>query len=166
MSALSAPVRLVLDAETAAELMTPNPISIRAEATVQDVLVLLTDKNIRAAPVINEAGQPIGVVSRSDILLHERESHTSVSAVPHYYQSDDLNAPAPPPPADATHTVTVREIMTPVVFSVRPETPALRVIDELRAMKVHRLFVVDATGVLVGVVSTSDVLRHLLPEEA
>ena len=34
-------MRLVLDAESAAELMTPNPISIRAEATVQDVLVLL-----------------------------------------------------------------------------------------------------------------------------
>src|SRR5438876_742479 len=120
-SPVLAPVRLVLDAETAAELMTPNPISIRGEATVQDALVLLTDKNIRAAPVINQAGQPIGVVSRSDILLHERESHAAGSAVPHFYQTADLSVPAPvAATAEAQRAVPVREIMTPVVFSVRP----------------------------------------------
>jgi predicted transcriptional regulator len=31
-------------------------------------------------------------------------------------------------------------------------------------MKVHRLFVIDDTGVLVGVVSTLDILRQLQPE--
>src|SRR5207248_7441300 len=108
----------------------------------------------------------IGVVSRSDILLHERESHVTASAVPHFYRTADLSTAAPAAAADSCRTVPVSEIMTPVVFSVRPETPALRVIEELRAMKVHRLFVVDVSGVLVGVVSTSDVLRHLLPEEA
>jgi predicted transcriptional regulator len=30
-------------------------------------------------------------------------------------------------------------------------------------LKVHRLFVVDAAGVLVGVISALDVLRHLQP---
>jgi CBS domain-containing protein len=29
------------------------------------------------------------------------------------------------------------------------------------ALKVHRLFVVDADGVLVGVISALDVLRHM-----
>ena len=59
--------------------------------------------------------------------------------------------------ADAT----LREIMTPVVFSVQPETRAARVVAEMLAMKVHRLFVVDDSGVLVGVISAVDVLRHL-----
>jgi predicted transcriptional regulator len=31
-------------------------------------------------------------------------------------------------------------------------------------LKVHRLFVVDENGVLVGVISALDILRHLSPE--
>lgn len=160
---LSTPVRLVLNAETAADLMTPNPISIRADATVQDALVLISDKGISAAPVIDEAGHPVGVVSRSDILLHERESSRTTSAVPEYFRAEDLGA-AVPLTFPSTRSVPVSSIMTPVVFSVRPDTPAPRVLEELQAMKVHRLFVVDESGVLVGVVSLSDLLLRIQAE--
>ena len=61
---------LVLHAETAEDVMAPNPISIRAEAGVPEAIVLFTEKGIAAAPVIDEAGRPIGVVSRSDLLIH------------------------------------------------------------------------------------------------
>jgi CBS domain-containing protein len=51
--------------------------------------------------------------------------------------------------------------MTPVVFSVTPKTPGRRVIKDMVDLKVHRLFVVDDSGVLVGVISALDVLRFL-----
>ena len=51
--------------------------------------------------------------------------------------------------------------MTPAVFSVTPQTPASKVVAEMLALHVHRLFVVDNTGVLVGVITALDVLRHL-----
>jgi CBS domain-containing protein len=51
--------------------------------------------------------------------------------------------------------------MTPAVFSVPPETPVGKVVEEMLALKVHHLFVVDGDGVLVGVISALDVLRHL-----
>jgi len=53
--------------------------------------------------------------------------------------------------------------MTPAVFSVGPDTPAAKVVHDLLSLNVHRLFVVDENGVLVGVISTIDVLRHLRP---
>jgi len=53
-------------------------------------------------------------------------------------------------------------LMTPVVFSVRPETPAREVIEQMLELRVHRLFVIESDGVLVGVVSMSDVMRRLL----
>jgi CBS domain-containing protein len=53
--------------------------------------------------------------------------------------------------------------MTPAVFSVTPETPAPQVIDEMVMRQIHRLFVVDADGVLVGVITAGDILRHLRP---
>jgi CBS domain-containing protein len=140
--------RLRLEAETAADLMTSNPVSVREDATVPEVTALLTDKGICAAPVIDDAGRPVGVVSQSDILIHERESAKC---------PEPVTAEGPGREADRMQ---VGEIMTPVVFSVGPETPAAKVVEELRSLRVRRLFVVDAAGVLVGVISTHDILRH------
>jgi CBS-domain-containing membrane protein len=50
--------------------------------------------------------------------------------------------------------------MTPTVFSVAPETPAREVVERMWALMVHRLFVADDRGVLVGVISALDV-RHV-----
>jgi CBS domain-containing protein len=55
----------------------------------------------------------------------------------------------------------VRDLMTPVVFSVHLEAPASKVVEEMLTLKVHRLFVVDEIGVLVGVITALDVLRHM-----
>jgi CBS domain-containing protein len=137
--------RLCLWADTAEELMMPNPVSIRGDATFAEALALLTDRGFSAAPVIDDAGRPLGVLSRADILVHEREQL------------------AARPGAAAQAAARVRDLMTPVVFSVAPETAAQKVIHEMLSLKVHRLFVVDGDGVLVGVISAEDVLRHLRP---
>ena len=63
---------LILDAATAQELMTPNPVALRADASIRDAVALLTDKGVSAAPVIDVAGRPVGVLSDSDIVVHER----------------------------------------------------------------------------------------------
>jgi CBS domain-containing protein len=44
---------------------------------------------------------------------------------------------------------------------VSPQDPADRVVREMVELKVHRLFVVEDNGTLVGVISVLDVLRHL-----
>ena len=57
----------------------------------------------------------------------------------------------------------LRDLMTPAVFSVTPDAAATEVIEHMLALNVHRLFVVDRAGVLVGVISVLDILRHLRP---
>ncbi len=136
---------LILDAVTAADLMTPNPMSIRAEATVPEAIAWLTEKGFSAAPVIDESGRPIGVVSRADILVHERER---------------LRAGAYP----IIDGALVRDIMTPAVFSVTPQTPGEQVVEQLLTMNVHQLYVVDEEQFLIGVISAHDVLRRLRGE--
>jgi len=142
---LDIPPRLVLAERKAAELMTPNPVSIREGATVREAIQLLTHREIGGAPVIDEAGRPVGVVSRADILVHDRE------AVDYVGPSDE----------DESDVTRVRDIMTPAVFCVSPDTPAARIVREMLDLKVHRLFVVDDLGVLVGVITVLDLLRHL-----
>jgi CBS domain-containing protein len=159
-------LRVILCAETAADLMAPNPVSVAAGASVNEAAAFLADKGFSAAPVIDEAGRPVGVLSQSDIVVHDRESGPYVSGHPEYYESADLS----PPRIIRTDVVNgdptqVRDIMTPVVFAVSPDTPAYKVIEDILAHKVHRLFVVGGDGVLIGTISTVDVLRHLRPEE-
>jgi CBS domain-containing protein len=138
--------RLVLRETKAAELMTPNPVSIREGATVREAIELLTHRGISGAPVIDEAGRPVGVLSRADILVHDRE------AVDYVAPADD---------EETTGADRVRDIMTPAVFCVSPDAPASRVVREMTELRVHRLFVVDDRGTLVGVISALDLLRHL-----
>jgi CBS domain-containing protein len=162
---------LTLWAETAADLMTPNPVSIGADETVKEAVAFLTDKGFSAAPVIDHAGRPVGVLSRSDILVHDREKVEYVPAVPEYYEKSELTTPSGENlgngfQVEKVDRTRVREIMTPAVFSVGPETPVRRVIEEMLALKVHRLFVVGEDGVLVGIISALDVLRHLGAKES
>lgn len=152
---------LTLRARTAADLMAPNPVSLRADATTAEALQLFTNKGIAAAPVIDEAGHPIGVLSRSDLLVHQREMAEHPPSSAPFYHDVNLKAPSRTPTAAEGEVTTVAELMTPAVFSVAPDTPVRRVIEEILALHVHRMFVVDEGGFLVGVISAMDVLRNL-----
>ncbi|HLJ92563.1 MAG TPA: CBS domain-containing protein [Gemmataceae bacterium] len=156
--------RLLLRAETAADLMRPNPVSIRDTATVAEATALLTDKGFSGAPVIDEAGRPIGVLSRADILAHDRERLRSPPSGSEYYMEAEIAQRQATAPGEKHAPVLVCDLMTPAVFSVAPDATAEKVIREMLALKVHRLFVVDAGGVLIGVISVLDVLRHLQSE--
>jgi CBS domain-containing protein len=151
-----------LDAATAEGLMTRNPISIRADATIREAIALLIDRGISAAPVIDIGGRPVGVVSRTDILVHDRETVRRPAAVPEYYDWAEFREIVPSGfQVEVVDDTLVRDIMTPVVFAVAPDAPAAKVITDMLAYRVHRLFVVDADGVLVGVISALDILKHL-----
>jgi CBS domain-containing protein len=158
---------LRLHAPTAADLMAPNPISIRADANVREALVLLTDKGFSAAPVIDEAGRPVGVLSRGDLLIHDREKVDYLPPSATYFYEQDLHTRRGEPvegfQVENVDQTTVRELMTPAIFSVTPDTPAAKVVREMLSLHVHRLFVVDDNGILVGVITAMDVLRHLRP---
>jgi len=138
--------------------MTPNPVSIRASASVQEAVAFLTDTGFSAAPVIDAAGRPVGVISRTDIVVHDRRKLDLPPSGPLYFESGALHGGTPTERPDAA---TVGDLMTPAVFSVRPETSAWQVAEQMVELNVHRLFVVDADGALVGEVSVLDLLRHL-----
>ncbi|MFL5340215.1 MAG: HPP family protein [Gemmataceae bacterium] len=130
-----------LDGLTAGELMTPNPLSVRDDAPLAEATHQLTDKGVSGAVVVNAAGQPVGVLSTSDILIHLREDQDRKKA--------------------AVGVTKVHEVMTPVVFSVRSDDPARKVVEQMMALNVHRLFVQDQTEV-IGVISAVDVLRKMI----
>jgi CBS domain-containing protein len=159
--------RMTLKATKAKDLMRPDPVSIAETATVREAVAFLVDKGFSAAPVIDKAGRPVGVLSRSDVLVHDREKVEHPA--PEYYREKDIKLEgelADGFEIEVVDRTSVGEIMTPVVYSVSPNAPASEVIRDLLSLKVHRLFVVDKSGVLIGVISTMDVLEHLEAEES
>src|SRR5262249_45387627 len=154
---------LVLHARTAADLMTPNPQSLEQDASLLEAIAWLVDKGISGAPVIDEAGRPVGVLSRTDVLIHDREE------VQHLNPPEiDYGTPLPRKwwegfQLERVDTTRVRDLMTPAVFCVKENVRAWSVIEQVRELNVHRLFVVDENGVLVGVITSLDVVRHLAP---
>ena len=107
----------------------------------------MTDRGFTVAPVIDASGQPVGVVSLTDILIHNREYSRCLKAG---VEDSDL--------ADRT---TVKDIMTPAIIVVGPDTTAAEVVRSPLKYRVHHLFVADDQGTLIGVISMGDILRNL-----
>ncbi|HUR53310.1 MAG TPA: CBS domain-containing protein [Gemmataceae bacterium] len=93
---------LVLRAATAADLMTPGPVSLAASATAGEATHYLTSRGFGAAVVIDDAGHPVGVVTKTDLLVHARERARGL-------EPDDTP---------------VEDVMTPAGFAVREDAPA------------------------------------------
>jgi CBS domain-containing protein len=157
MATVTHPPRMVLHADTAAELMNDNPISIEENATVRDALNMMLDRDVTAAPVINAAGRPVGVVTVTDILVHEREVGLPVGVSERVAVTGRLKEGYEIELADHT---TVDQIMTPGIFSTTKDRTAGEVVADLLRYRIHHLFVMEK-DVIVGVISTSDVLRML-----
>jgi len=154
---------IVLEARTAADMMTTNPVLLQDNATLREAIALLVDKGISGAPVIDEVGRPVGVLTQTDILMHDREVVEHVSS-----QEVEYGSPLPSEwwddfQVERVDTTLVRDRMTPAVFSVVATASAWEVLEQICELNVHRLFVVDEQGILVGVISAIDVLRHLSP---
>ena len=157
---------LTLKAHTAAELMTDQVVSIAETAPLRQAVATLVDHGFSGAPVVNEAGRAVGVVSLSDIVVHDRNSVAYARPVPEYYSRSDLRTAVGENVSgfqvEAADRTLVRDVMTPTVCSVRPHTPVKQVIEEMTFLHIRRLFVTDADGVIVGVIATTDILNHLV----
>lgn len=156
---------MMLGASTAEELMTPNPQSVRVDATVKEAAAFLLDHHFGAAPVINAAGRPVGVIARTDVVQAFREKADFLPAQDEGHEWNNLNAQVGESvegfQIEHVDRTMVRDAMTPIVLTVTKDTSARAVVEALVERKVHRLFVVDEDGVLVGVIGTLDVLGRL-----
>ncbi|BEP17717.1 CBS domain-containing protein [Pyrofollis japonicus] len=58
------------DAETrqAWEVMTENPITVKRDENILEIIKKMRDLNVRHMPVVDEEGKPVGVISSRDIM--------------------------------------------------------------------------------------------------
>ncbi len=149
---------------TAKEVMNPHVVAVPADWTIEELAQFLVDRAISGAPVKDENGKLIGVVSLTDIVRHDSlaEMDLRADAPADYYLHGWENKLAPED-LSAFHIeekteLTVRDLMTPIIFKVDENTPIQDVADVMLGGRIHRLLVTRG-GQIVGIVTTMDMLK-------
>jgi len=126
--------------------MTRNPITIAADVGIDDALHLMRERKIRRLPVLNAAGQMIGIVSDKDLLHAAPSPATSLSVHELRYLLAKL---------------TVKKVMSSPVITVTPDTPLEQAARIMADNKIGGLPVIEQ-GRLVGIITETDIFKALL----
>lgn len=121
-----------------ADQMNLHPVTFTAEMTLEAAVELLTDAGQLGGPVIDKNKKVVGFLSEQDCLQRMLLSsyHDQVSA----------------------H---VRDVMRTEVLTVKPYTGIIDLAQQMLGAKPKIYPVIDDNGVLVGVISRTDVLRAI-----
>lgn len=145
---------------TAADIMRANVITIKADATVQELADLLAKKKISGMPVVDDQNHVVGIVSEGDLVSLDADIH-----FPHYIEllgniiylesvkkyEERLRKAA---------AVQVRDLMTTDVISVQKDARLNEIATLMTDKQVNRLPVLDGE-VLVGIIARADVVRAI-----
>ncbi len=110
-------------------------VTVRPEQTIREAVRLLVQHNIGALVAVDEAGQPVGIISERDI----------VRAAARYEDRDIC-------------TMRVEEIMTKDLITGTPQDDVHSVAHTMTERRIRHLPIMEG-GKLAGIVSIGDVLK-------
>jgi CBS domain-containing protein len=73
-----------LAAATAADAMTPNPATVRESDDVDRAIALMSDKQVRRVPVVDDAGRLTGIIAQADVatrVSHDKQTGQMVESI-------------------------------------------------------------------------------------
>ena len=108
-------------------IMRTKLITTRPDAPVEDVVDLLRIKHVGCVPVIDEAGRPIGIITKLDVLETLGENRR-----------------------------TARELMMPFARGIESTGTIADAASLMSAERIHHVLVLDDNRTLVGLVSSLD----------
>jgi CBS domain-containing protein len=143
----------------AQDVMTKEVFTVPAKATLREVAELLAQHNISGAPVIDESGTVVGIISESDILSEEkrRRALPRMALFGLHPISEDYMQEA----YQEGLALQAESLMTRNVIYAQEDTP----LDQLSRLMVERRInriPILRKGQLVGIVTREDALRGLL----
>lgn len=168
------------------DIMQTDVVTVTTDTTARHLARVLADEEISGVPVLDGNGNLAGVVSSTDLVrlaaedagVQVRANGSAVGVDPvldpdgqdEEEESDPYGffLPEEVPftdhrflemgPEDDFDTVLVKDIMTPVSFSVGPDTTVAELCEFLVRGRIHRAVVVEGSE-LLGIVTSADVLR-------
>jgi CBS-domain-containing membrane protein len=129
---------------TAAEVMTREVFTLPASLSLGGAAWALMHRGVSGAPVLDDEGELVGVLSESDLL-------EARSGAPGGDGADDF----------VVDERCVADVMTPALFAVGPNETVAGIVEMMVTYGVHRVLVVEDSGALAGIITTVDVLHQL-----
>jgi CBS-domain-containing membrane protein len=117
----------------------------RRDLELARVTDLMVTHSIGCLPIVDDRRQPIGIITRTDLAEHLNVALRSA-------QHGTWTRPA-------TALRVAEDIMMPVMFSLKDNASIADAAALMTAEDTHHLLITDAANVLVGVVSSKDVMN-------
>lgn len=155
----------------AADIMSSPAISLGRTTPIREALRLFLERKFTGCPVIDENGQGIGVLTLRDIARYAEWHLESEDAAEDQRDAElarELDrrkglergeTRSLGMHVDPMRRANVEQIMTPRMAFVRKDSTVEDIIRTMDELEVHRVFVADAKGKLLGVVSTVDIVQ-------
>ena len=159
--------------KTAKDVMQTHVVSVGSDDPLPAVYRLFADEEISGAPVVDESGEVVGVVSIRDLIRTTRENQESSFVDSNYFHNGlfDAGGNCLMIEHDFEETLpqrTVSEVMTTSVVTVAPDTPVSEIVKTILRDRVHRVLVVERQrdkATLVGLISLLDLVALLVSDE-
>uniref|UniRef100_A0AAU2AG53 CBS domain-containing protein n=1 Tax=Streptomyces sp. NBC_00093 TaxID=2975649 RepID=A0AAU2AG53_9ACTN len=135
------------------DVMTHTVAAVGRGAAFKEIVRLMQDRKVSALPVVDGEGRVVGVVSEADLLPKEEFRDSDPDRYTQLRRLSDL---------EKAGAVTAEELMTSPALTVRPDATLAQAARTMARARVKRLPVVDAVGVLEGIVSRADLLKVFL----
>jgi CBS domain-containing protein len=149
---------------TVSKVMRHEVLAVEAGWSLDQLADFLVDKSISGAPVTAADGQLIGVVSLTDIVRQSRlQEHDTGKDDTHDVYLYELERRMSRDELRELHVqyetpALVRDIMTPMIFSVSEDTSVQEVAETMLKGRIHRVFVTRDSK-LIGIVTALDMLQ-------
>ena len=141
---------------TAADVMSREVLMVPAQMSLRAAAHMLAQSRISGAPVVDERGCCVGVLSTTD-LMHwldrgERAAKQSFGGSTCACSDWQMIDPESMPVDE------VRRYMTTNLVTAKPETPVGELARQMLDAHIHRIVVVDENTRPIGIVSSTDIL--------
>jgi CBS domain-containing protein len=141
----------------AIDVMVRDVVTVRPDTDVAEAIKLLSEHDVSALPVVDVAGNLVGVLSEAD-LIHRAEIGTEKQRP--WWLEAVTGASTLAEEFAKSHGKKVGEIMTDGAISVAEETPLSEIAAIFERKRIKRVPVVKG-GKLVGIVSRSNLIQAL-----
>ena len=146
---------------TVADAMSRDPIVVRPQTPLNEAIQILAERHISGLPVVDDAGQLVGIISETDLMWQE----TGVTPPAYIMFLDSVIYLKNPTTYERDlHKAlgqTVGEVMTSDLVTVTPDKPLKEAAQLMHEREVRRLPVLDAEGHVIGILTRGDIIRAM-----
>jgi CBS domain-containing protein len=134
---------------TVGDVMTTRVIAVKRSADYKEICWVLRQHRVSACPVINDAGKVVGVVSEADLLYKVADPNPPSGLIRLRWKLGEESK---------VNAVTAGQLMTSPAITIAADAPVQVAACVMQDRRVRRLPVVGPGGMLVGIVSRTDLL--------